>query len=282
MCENPDRSSVRLEMNEIKAHGDAANSALAASRTSVAANGLALEDRDTTSPVPGLANHRPWDYSNRKVIVQGVDKFHNAKTATKMVHTWLETKPEGLQFTIDKIKKPPKSTWMTITLQNENMVEPLIEYINSGTFRNRKGNKVFAKSQTESTDGDRDRRRSREEDVDNGDNELDDTVCRSESTAQLKRPRLEVSDNTGIALARRPIHVEELKDRIIPLWKLSPDEQLQYKMKEMIKKCAMKIINEIKSKFRFVISVTMIILCLNTPCHRYPSHFCVLGNKFNL
>jgi hypothetical protein len=31
-------------------------------------------------------NDRPWDFSNRKVMVQGVDKFHDVKTATKMLH----------------------------------------------------------------------------------------------------------------------------------------------------------------------------------------------------
>jgi hypothetical protein len=220
---------------------------------------------DVTSAVASNCNdknQRPWDFSNRKVMVQGVDTFHDVKTSTKMVQKWLEEKTESpIEFVVDKIKKPPKSTWMTVTLQSEAMVQPFIEYINASSIRNRKGNKIFAKPQLSATDHDSGRRRSRDDDdtmIHGVDDSKNDDHESYEMKAKRQRQDTE-SPNDGTAnhdrvmnsIARRPITLEELKDRIIPLWKLPTQEQLQYKMKEMIKKCAMKIVNEIKSKFRY-------------------------------
>jgi hypothetical protein len=247
MSGNQEDASAGPETHEVVGHTISIESALIDSRTPIASESNAFSEvtGDGSTTAASRTNLRPWDFSNRKVTVQGVDKFHDVKTATKMVQKWLEIKPEAqIQFTIDKIKKPPKSTWMTITLQSESMVQPFIDYINSNSIRNRKGNKIFAKLQTSSMDHDRKRAHS----GDGSDVAFDNT-----DEAQSKRPRREGSANESddASLARRPIHVDELKDRIIPLWKLSSDEQLQWKMKEMIKKCAMKIINEIKSKFRY-------------------------------
>jgi hypothetical protein len=247
MSNNQVDVNVGSETHEVVGYKDTTESALIDSRIAVAVD---LNGSEGTVDVTGGTKVRPWDFSNRKVIVQGVDKFHDVKTATKMVQKWLEIKPEvQVQFSIDKIKKPPKSTWMTITLQSETMVQPFIDYINSNSIRNRKGNKIFAKLQTTSADHDREHKRDRA--VDDDDVALVDH-CETDK-AQFKRPRREGTSKKEVdtALARRPIHVDELKDRIIPLWKLSSEEQLQFKMKEMIKKCAMKIINEIKSKFRY-------------------------------
>lgn len=250
MSLNPEDVSVGLEIRDGLEHADATEPTLIDSTIPIAVDGIALEGTDDNTKEVDGTNHRPWDFSNRKVIVQGVDKFHDVKTATKMLQKWLEIKPEGqVPFTIDKIKKPPKSTWMTVTLQSEVMVQPFIDYINTNSIRNRKGNKIFAKQQTSSTDHDRDSKRARSEDVDCA--SYDD--CNNKDETHSKRLRQDRSSNKGdeATLARRPIHLDELKDRIIPLWRLTSEEQLQFKMKEMIKKCAMKIINEIKSKFRY-------------------------------
>jgi hypothetical protein len=223
-------------------------------------------------------NNRPWDYSNRKVIVQGIDKFHDVKTATKMLHKWFELHPipnttaitSASSFAIDKIKKPPKSTWMIITLHRETMVQPFIDYINTSSIKSRKGNNVFAKlqlSQTENMDddignGDRTSRRRNRRDGNEDDDDCNNRECdKNQDVDETKLnhinnrsndKRRRVNNDETISIARRPITMEELKNQIIPLWNLSTEEQLQNKMKEMIKKCAMKIIVEIKQKFRYV------------------------------
>jgi hypothetical protein len=181
---------------------------------------------------------RPWDFSNRKVMVQGVLKFHDVKTVTKMVKKWLEdiNAKTDAPLAFDKIKKPPKGTWMLITMQTEVMLQPFIDYINSNDIRNKRGEKFVAKLAVDDS-GDKDnlgKRSSR-------DNDNDDQP--------LKRQR-KAMDGAELQNARRPITEEEIKDKITPLWKLSPAEQLDTKMKEMIKKCAMKIVQEIKAKFR--------------------------------
>lgn len=227
---------------------------------------------DTTAP-----DARPWDFSNRKVMVIGVTKFHDVKTVTKMVNKWLEDMnttntntttakqttdtPKVMAF--DKIKKPPQGTWMVVTMQTEAMVQPLIDYINNNNneIRNKRGEKLTAKLVLDDDAGGDDdnnfnnnrgsrKRRGFDDDHDNGgggggggDNN---------NKPQSKRQR-NTADGAVVQNARRPITVEELKDKVTPLWKLTTQEQLDQKMKLMIKKCAMKIIQEIKLKFRYVL-----------------------------
>ena len=210
-------------------------------------NGETINDANTT-------NDRPWDFTNRKVIIQGVDKYHDVKTATKMLHKWLDsakTKPSS-PFEIDKLKKPPKSNWLVVTLQSESMIQPFIDFINTSHFKSRKGETVFAKMpQSNHNDNDHDtnnhnpngerKRRHRNDDDDDGDRDNEN------GKGDTKRQRRSIDNST----ARRPISQEELYNRVIPLWNLPPAEQANHKLKEMIKKCAMKIIIEIKNKFRY-------------------------------
>jgi tRNA (uracil-5-)-methyltransferase len=179
---------------------------------------------------------KPWDYSNRKVMVLNMMKFHNAKAATKMVDEWLKDLPD---VKYDKIKKPPKNDWMAITLKREDMVQPFIDYINQSNILNQRGNKVTAKlaaaaaAAAAATDEDRKRNHS---------SALVGTSMAEDDPTSHKRPKHEH--------ARRYVTVEEIKDKVIPLWKHTESEQLKIKMKDMIKKCAIKIVSEIKAKFR--------------------------------
>ena len=52
---------------------------------------------------------------------------------------------------------------------------------------------------------------------------------------------------------RPPIKIlsnDEVRDKMTPLWRMSYEEQLNSKAKEMVNKCSKKIIKEIKGKFR--------------------------------
>jgi hypothetical protein len=271
---------VGSESNEVTAR--LAETAIAGSSsneqtmTQLNNNNNTQRDDPTPSNTSGTAdiaaNDRPWDFSNRKVILQGVDKFHDVKSATKMIAKWLESNTTGsgttgTSFVIDKVKKPPKSNWLVVTLQSEAMVNPFIEFINASSIRSRKGDTVFAKPQLSSNNNNsdeysnsnhRDRRRHRHNDDggdidDEGGNESTTTAATHINKRQRRSPDDRKNDAAvARAAARRPITVNELMDRIIPLWQLTTPEQEQHKMKEMIKKCAMKIILEIKNKFRYV------------------------------
>jgi tRNA (uracil-5-)-methyltransferase len=172
---------------------------------------------------------KPWDFSNRKVMVLNMMKFHNAKAATKLVDEWLKDLPD---VHYDKIKKPPKNDWMTITLQHQDMVQPFIDYINQSNILNQRGKKVTAKLAA-ATEEDRKRKHS---------SALDGTTAEDDPSSHRKRQK-----NQHV---RRYVNVEEIKDKVIPLWKYTESEQLNIKMKDMIKKCAIKIVSEIKAKFR--------------------------------
>ena len=255
--------------------------AVTTSITTTTSSTTTVTNGTTVDVIAGTQNDRPWDFSNRKVVVQGVDKFHDVKTATKMVQKWLDTTSTSTTapsasttttntslFVIDKIKKPPKSNWLLVTLQNEAMVQPFIEFINTSNIKSRKGNNVFAKVQQQQSnhnDDDennnnhgRDRRRRHRDDDGEEENSgalnEDDMGDAATNTNSHKRPRRSIQDEFN-KTARRPISKEELYNKIIPLWNMSSSstEQAQYKMKEMIKKCAMKIIVEIKNKFRYVL-----------------------------
>ena len=204
------------------------------------------EDVDTEEPTTSMSNNiipRPMDKSNLKVVIHGVMAFHAQKAISKMVDKWLKDmqsssvegdKPPNFEY--DRVKKPPKATWAVVTMKDESMVQPLVDYINSNDLRNQKGNKLFAKPGIDGGDtssaGDK---RTRNE---NGDD-----------PKASKRQR-NIATTERIQQARRPITLDELKDRITPLWKLTQEEQLQKKKMEMVKKCAQKLIKDLKAKFR--------------------------------
>ena len=182
-------------------------------------------------------NDRHWDQTNQKVVVRNVLKFLRAKEVTKLTTEWLKGK-EHLNIKIIKTKKPPKDNWIKITLEDESMVDPFIQLINTGgvdgkPITNARGGSLFAKRASEDQNNDDNRRKRKDRDGnDNNDNEQQHAKKR--------------------AAAMKILTTDEVRDAITPLWKLPYEEQLQVKSREMIHKCAMKIIKEIKGKFRLL------------------------------
>lgn len=174
---------------------------------------------------------RPWDFSKRRVIVQGVMKFSKQTEMQTLVNEWMtqynkERNDNNEPIGFDKIRKPPNQTWMTITLKDERMVDPFVEFINKSNFQSKRGDRLFAKP---------DRSGSHKRPG-------------SDNDHPSKRQRKH-RDGEQVQTARRPVSEEELKDRVTPLWKQTPEEQSDCKLKLMIRKCAMALTKELKKSF---------------------------------
>lgn len=176
---------------------------------------------------------RTWDLTGQKVIIKNVLKFMPPKKVKKMADQWLKGMDNKVKF--KKVKKPPKDAWICVTLEEESMVPIFINYINNNHITNKKGNKLFAQRVAagdnmygDDNDGGRNgHKRGSADDRDSGPN---------------KRQRQE---NEG----PRIIPDEEIKDAMIPLWRKSYQEQLKEKEKDMVRRCAQKIVKETKDKF---------------------------------
>lgn len=183
-----------------------------------------------TSGDDGEAIERTWDFTSHKVIVKNVLKFMPTKKVNKMTNTWLEGM--GHQVKFRKVKKPPHDAWICVTLEEESMVPIFIDYINNNEVTNKRGTKLFAQRAAAGDENgnfsENGRKRDNPEDGKSG---------------SSKRQRRENA-------APRIITEEETKDAMIPLWRKSYEEQLQEKGKEMVRKCAQKIVKEIREKFR--------------------------------
>jgi hypothetical protein len=233
----------------------------------IASNGTAslvsppAAEPQETSVVDKATVGRPWDYSNRKVMVQGINKFHDVKAVTKDLNKWLndlnsqKKSDDGTELiAFDRIKKPPKGNWMVITFKAESMIQPFINFINTNPqLYSRRGNKLFAKpavGDDSDTRGESDVRPRNDKRSVGGD-DVDGGIDNGRNEQASKRQR-KMLDGAEVLNARRPISEEEMKDKVTPLWRLPAEEQVDMKMKEMIKKCAMKIVQELKQKFRYV------------------------------
>ena len=181
-------------------------------------------------------NDRHWDQTNKKVVVRNVLKFLRPKEVTKLTTEWLQN---NTAIKIIKVKKPPKDNWIKITLQEESMVEPFIQLINCGgedgkAITNARGGRLFAKAannEIDNRDGDDNNRKRKDRDGDTNNENAKKRVAFA---------------------AARILSTTEVRDAITPLWHLPYPDQLAVKSKEMIHKCAMKIIKEIKGKFRIL------------------------------
>jgi hypothetical protein len=194
------------------------------------------------------------DHSNRRIVVQNVFKYTDNKAMEKDVKKWVEQMKEkaGNAKTIavveiEKVRKPPKSTWAVVTVKEEAMCQLLIDFVNTNDILNKKGGKLFAKlalqdSQVVAVD---DRKRP-------GDSSKNDR----NGFVPSKRQRMQEEERP----ARRPVTADEIKDKITPLWRLSAEEQRDQKTKEMIKKCAMKIIQDVKERFRYVCASLLLLV----------------------
>lgn len=171
------------------------------------------------------------NHSNRRVIIMNVYKFLDRRRIEKMADVWFKAIDEkaegGLKMEIDKVKKPPRETWTVLTLKDEAMVQPLIDYINDNGITNQKGSKLFAKRSEDNSSNDGDDRKRKAGDS-------------NDDRAKRQRP------------ARRAVTEDEVRDAVTPLWRKTKEEQLVIKTREMVQKCAMKIVKEIKGRFRYV------------------------------
>ena len=179
------------------------------------------ETTDTEKNNAAATDNTPsWDHSDRRVMLQGVFKYHDSKQCRKMVQDLLDTisKTEGTPMEIDKIKKAPKQSWVSVTLMKVEMVEPFINHVNSNDILSKSGRRLFAK---QADSNERKRRGDDTEDARGG-----------------KRQK----GKTATVECRRAVTEAEIKNKMCPLWNLSEEEQRNQKLKEMIKKCTMKIV----------------------------------------
>jgi hypothetical protein len=188
------------------------------------------------APTPtGIINN-----SSRKVIIQNVYKYVDKKKVEKMAAVWFkdiqQLSEEGFKIELEAVKKPPKENWTVLTLKDEAMVQPLIDYINNNEIANKKGGKLFAKIAEDNSGEVDDRKRKAGDSNDENAN---------------KRQRT----------ARRPVTEDEVRDKVTPLWRKTTEEQLIVKSREMVKKCAMKIVQEVKGRFRYVLRLRLVDSC---------------------
>jgi len=195
-------------------------------------NVAASAETKPNGDAPGELVHERKNHSKFRVIIHGVYKFEDQRQVKKTAASWfkaIQEKSPELKLELHKVKKPPKENWTVLTMKDESMVQPLIDYINNNRITNRKGFQLNAKISEESEGWD-DRKRKDVNSSDGGDN---------------KRQRTKPP-------ARRPVTQDEIRSKVTPLWKLSEEEQRDTKTKEMVRRCAMKTVQEIKGRFRYV------------------------------
>ena len=206
-------------------------------------------EEDTTpeqdeSPTNNNVNRDHLDFTYRKVIVYNVLKFLRSKEVYSHVNAWV--KDADPSIAIVKAKKPPNGNFVMLTLESEDMVEPLIKLINE-TQTNKKGKPLFAKRATECG-------------ADAGENEYlssDGRFNNKRGRDEKYQGKTDLKNNNNNKRGRKrgddpptPKTPDEIRDAITPLWRIPYEKQLEEKKGEMIKKCAMSIIKEIKTIFR--------------------------------
>jgi len=191
---------------------------------------IAMDDGDETN------TRRPLDTTHRKVVVHNVNKHMRPKEVENMINSW---KPTLLQANIhiEKFKKP-QANYLNITLANESMIPEFLDIINSGTFTNKKGGKLFASKaqdrQYRDGDGSGSSRKHQRDDDDH--KEKDEGTSSNNKKAKSEESLIKTDD--------------QVRDATAPLWRLTYDQQLEKKSKRMIHKCLLSIMTEIKGKFK--------------------------------
>ena len=186
-----------------------------------------------------------FDHTSRKVVIHNMLKYIRPKEITKLTTQWLSNTPPS-EISIVKTKKPPKDSWMKVTLETEEMVPKFIKLINEGgvdgkSMENGRGKPLFAKRADEmftNQEGDDTKMSTNKDDGDNRKRKNNTTNYTNKRMRPDNRPPIKILSN------------EEVRDKITPLWRLFYEEQLNSKAKEMVNKCSKKIIKEIKGKFR--------------------------------
>merc|ERR1719232_1248918 len=176
-------------------------------------NGVKLKAKEEVTANEKEKDAIVFDRTSCKVMVYNVLKFNRGNELELMIENWLSHVPPNQEKKnrVVNSKKPPQQNWVKITLEAEDMVEPFIDLINKNKFKNRNGGILFASVSSG-------RKRSRE---DGG-----------QERCEKKSKNVDVRDMTT------------------PLWKMKYSDQLEYKWREMVKRCAKKIIQEINKIFR--------------------------------
>ena len=213
-----------------------------------------------------------FDHTSRKVVVHNVLKYIRHKELQKMVSSWLAGH-EDKNIVIVGTKKPPRDNWVKLTFEHENMVNPFIDIINTGgengaALSNGRGRSLFAKRADEMhrDDGGRgddcnDRGRKRgggdigDDDDANDNDDVDDNARGDDAIHNHKRNKTSssytsASSSAGGGTPLRVLSSDGVRDAITPLWRMTYEEQLDAKMREMVNKCAKVIIKEIRYKFK--------------------------------
>ncbi len=169
-------------------------------------------------------NTNPMETSNRKVIIYNVDKFLKPKVVEKLVKNWTK----GTDIRVSRAKKPPRNNWIVVTVEHEDMVETLLNILNDGTHKNKRGGTLRAQRPAEASMDAKGGKRSIDQSGGDGRNSK---RCRNEPIECVKTP-------------------DEVRDKLTPYWKMSYQDQLQTKTKMIVSRCLSKIITEIKKKFQ--------------------------------
>ena len=171
------------------------------------------------------------DTTPRKVVVHNVLKFLNSKQVDAIVQSWLDdaAKPDGFRLVIDRYKKPPRNGWINVTVAEDCMVEPFINLINGTKTVNKRGQIMVAKRTGEDSGNRRNDGKKRTRD-DNGN-----------SDNKRARPDVPLCPTSS-----------QIRDKLTAIWSQPYPAQLEAKKTDMIRNCAMKIIKEVKSKFRII------------------------------
>jgi hypothetical protein len=194
-----------------------------------------------------------WNHSNRKVMVKNVLKYLNKRALEKMVDSWIQG-CQG-QVKVTKIKKPPQDSWVVITLGKEDQVPILIDYINSkhNNCINKKGEPLRAVKIEDETE----KRAPENDNKNNEDAPFNDNTRNKRRNGQSNDSEECMSKRQKGILQRqapegtpRIVTPDEIKDAMIPLWRSTYKQQLEIKERELVRKCAIKIVKEIKDKFR--------------------------------
>lgn len=201
----------------------------------------------STTATAAISERKAWDFSHRRVMVKNIMKFMNKRDIKKMLASWTAGTDNKIQ--INKTKKPPKDPWIVVTVEQEDQVAILVDYINTNNLTNKRGDKLFAHS-LEPQQGVREGDDDDDRDNENGDgNNRKRGGDRDDDKGRSKRQRVQRALENA---KPRIITNEELKNAMLPLWKNTYEEQLRKKEKEMIKRSALRIVKEIKDKFRYV------------------------------
>ena len=182
-----------------------------------------------------LSVERTWDHSNRKVIVYNINKFIKNKDLPKLQNDWLPKLEDPTSIKICKWKKPPNGTWLLATLETEEMVEPFLNLINANRFLNKKGQVLHAKPSDSKLEQELEGNKR-------GDDEKDDD--------NKRKPHDDDRGDTKRLKPNGPLADNDVRDKLTPLWKLSYEDQLTEKKRELIKRSCMKLVQEVKNKFK--------------------------------